>query len=468
MTAPRIFLLVGLLGAGTAVETAYQVREHIGVGAFGWRLLGGKFNGPHHVFEEKALRAIEAGTLVAVENAFGDVEVKAGGAEPVEVVLRKDVYIGDVEKAQAFAERIRLQADLVGGRLQLRTNREELERERDAFDVGFETHFEVRVPAGTPVEVKGSHGQAAVEGAGETTIDNSHGDVRVLRVTGARVESRHGGVELETVSGAVLADVRHGDISVRDAAGPVRVTSEGGGVNAQRVGALEVQLKNGDLQADTIAGGLQVRGEHAGVEAKAVAGGADVETSYADTTLEDVAADARVKVERGAVVLTRVKGSVTAQSNFGDVRLEDVAGRAEVTVGHGGVRAKRVLGGFVARTDGDDIVLDGFKGQVEAEARRGSVRLTPEGPVAAGIKASASFGNVRLQVPEGSRFDLVAQVEGGELRVTLPGLELSEQDEARLAGRLGEGGPQVLLQAEHGDVRVSNRIAKQADSGDDE
>lgn len=458
MTGSRILLLVGILAGGTAVETAYQVREHLGMGPFSWRLFGGKFYGPHHVFEQRVEKALEAGTPVSVENEFGNVDVKAGAAGKVEIVLRKDVYIGHQAKARAFADRIRLRAEIVDGQLRVDTNRDELERQSDAFDVGFETHFDLRVPPGTRLAIKGAHGEASVEDAGETAVDNSYGDVRARRVAAARITARHGNVELQGATGEVSLDLRHGDATVEDVPGSVQVSNQHGGITAERTGALSVDLKYGDLAANAVSGTLHVRGEHAGVEARQVSGTVEVESSYADTKLEDLGAGARVKVEHGGIRLARVEGSVVAESSFDDTVLEDVAGQAEVTVTHGGIRGKRLQGAVTARTDGDDINLEGFRGAVRAEAKRGSVRLTPEGPVATPVSASASYGNVRLLVPDGSRLELEASTSQGELRVALPGLAFSEQSKDRVSGRLGDAGPRVELRAEHGDVWVSNRL----------
>lgn len=466
MSGPRVFLLIGILATGGAVEAAYHVRGHISVGPLGWRLFGGKFFGPHHVFEEKREQALEAGVAVALENAFGDVAVTAGDAGRVEIVLRKDVYIGAESEARAFAERIKLQTELDGGRLRVTTNRGELEREGEAFDVGFETHFDLRVPPGTALDVTGAHGRVDVDDAGAVSIDNSYGDVRARRLASARIVSRHGRVELLGVAGDGHVDARHGDVALRDVAGAVRVLSEHAAVSAERTGALAVELKHGDLKAAGVKGDLHVRAEHAGIEARGVAGRADVESSFDDTSLEDVGGDARVTVTHGGIRLARVEGSVVAESSFADTRLEDVAGRAEATVSHGGIRGKRLRGGLLAHAEGDSIVLDDFRGRVEAESRRGGVYLTPDGPLRAPVAARASFGSVQLRVPDGSAFELEAEVERGELRVALPGLQLSERSSERVSGSMGSGGPRVVLRAEHGDVELTETLAEKAGRGE--
>jgi len=454
VSGSRIVLLGSILCLGASVETAYRVREQIGVGPFGWRLFGGRFYGPSHDFEETAARELAAGMPVAVENAFGDVEVTAGDAGKVEITLRKLIYLGSEEKAQAFAQRVRLEAQVVDGRLRIATNRAELERESDAFDVGFETHLNVRVPPGTAVAVKGSHGRAAVEGAGETRIQNEFGDVRASRVGELIIDSGHGSVEVLDAAGGVTAEVRFGDTSIRDAAGSVRITSEHGEVSTERTGALSVEAKQGSVRAESVRGDIDVTAEHSAVTAGQVEGAARIATTFEDVSLEDVGGDARVHVEHGQAKCLRVKGALVAETSFGDAELDDVSGPVEASVSHGGLRGARLRGGVKARTEGDDVVLDAFRGDVTAEAVRGSVTLVPEGPLSTNVKASASFGGVDLRVPDGSRFALVAGVDRGELDVVVPGLQLAEASEERVRGRLGEGGGTVDLHADHGSVRV--------------
>ena len=55
---------------GASVETAYRVREQIGVGPFGWRLFGGKFYGPSFSFEESAERFTRWSWLRLPPNVF--------------------------------------------------------------------------------------------------------------------------------------------------------------------------------------------------------------------------------------------------------------------------------------------------------------------------------------------------------------------------------------------------------------
>jgi hypothetical protein len=125
--AAKIGLLIVILMFGASIETAWQVREHVGIGPMGCRVLGGKLYGASFVFESNEERAVPAGGAVAVENAFGDVSVRPGETGTVRVALRKVVYRPKEDDARAFADRVRIVLREESGRLVITTNREELD-----------------------------------------------------------------------------------------------------------------------------------------------------------------------------------------------------------------------------------------------------------------------------------------------------------------------------------------------------
>ena len=128
----------------------------------------------------------------------------------------------------------------------------------------------------------------------------------------------------------------------------------------------------------------------------------------------------------------------------------------EVKVDHGGVHAKDLQGGAKVEVLGDDVVLEGFRGPVEVEVQRGSVELTPAGPLTGSVSATAANG-VRLEVPAGSSFELLATSSRGEVQAELPGLSFKEKSPSRLAATLGGGELRVTLSADHGDVVLTPR-----------
>src|SRR5207245_1541775 len=76
----KIGLLILVLGFGGVVETAWSVRQNIGFGPQGCRVLAGRFYGPSFTFGAEQTRPVSAATAIGVDNAFGAVTVRAGEA----------------------------------------------------------------------------------------------------------------------------------------------------------------------------------------------------------------------------------------------------------------------------------------------------------------------------------------------------------------------------------------------------
>lgn len=454
MKAAKIGLLLLLLGFGGVVETAFAVRNKIGIGPAGCRVIRGRFYGPSFTFDAADEReAVAAGTAVDVVNAFGGVRVVQGAPGEVRVSLRKVVFRPNEDAARDFAARVHIEKTLVGSVLHITTNRRTLEG--GAGDVGFETHLEIAAPPDTPVRVQADHGQVEVRDAARAEITNSYEPVQVERVKGAvTVDSRHGDVTVADVAGTLSLTARHGDVKVRDVAGAATLNVEHGEVIADRVGGLVVTARHGEVKAGDVRGDLEVHGEHTGVEALGVAGRALVETTFGDVVAKNVTGELRVKAERGSVEATDVAGAVFAQASFDDVVLTRVAGPVDVAVEHGGFKGHGLEKGVKARVSGDGIVLEEFRGPVEVDAQRAGIELVPADALVDPVSASATHGAILLRLPRGSRIDLEAAAQRGEVQVDVPGLVLTRSENARASGKLGGGGAMVKLTADHGDVRV--------------
>lgn len=456
MSAKKLGLLILILGAGAALETAWGLRGEVRLGPEGCRVIGGRFYGPSYSFEQATERELGSaeGPRLEVRNAFGDVHVTAGGSGIVKVKLRKVVYLASEAKARAFADRIELRLAGDGSPLRVGTNRDELSR---GEDVGFETHLDLEVPAGTELQVRNEHGRVELAGVASADVRSSFDDVAIERIAGpVKVEAGHGAVRVSGVGQGLELRARHGDVELNDVKGTGRLELEHGGLTAHRTGPLDVALRYGDLDAESIGGDLVVRAVHARLDATDVAGHADVETSYGDVRLVRVGA-ARVKVEHGRISAEDVAGAVEAESTYNDVDLDRVTGPVEVSVDHGGASLRGLASGATVRAEGGDVVLEGFSGPVSVETERGSVRLVPRARVEAAISASARHGDVDLEVPDGSSVDIDAVSRRGEVHADVAGLSTTSSGRAghghQLAGELAGGGPVVRLRSD-GDIRI--------------
>jgi DUF4097 and DUF4098 domain-containing protein YvlB len=461
--ASKIGLLILVLGFGGVVETAWSVRQNIGFGPQGCRVLAGRFYGPSFTFDAEQTQPVAAGTAIEVVNAFGGVTVRAGEAGQVKITLRKVVFRPTEELARAFADQVRINAALDGNVLRVGTNRDELENRAEAREVGFETHFELTVPPATAVTVRNEHGRVEVADASSADLTNSFDEVRVSRVAGAaRIQSRHGDVLASTVGGDLSLVARHGRVELQDVRGRATVDSEHGDVSAARTGGLVIRASFGEVAVEAARGDLEVHAQHGPVTARDVSGAATIEGSFGDARVEKAGGDVRVTMSHGAIDAADVGGGVVAETSFGDVALARVGGPVQVKVAHGGVKARALEKGAQINASGADVEIDGFRGEVRVEVDRGGVRLAPAGALTDAVWASATHGAVRLEVSAGSRFVLDAAAEPGEVQVDVPGLVLTSTTPAVTKGEMGGGGNPVHLQARHGDVRVQATTAAAA------
>jgi DUF4097 and DUF4098 domain-containing protein YvlB len=463
MSARKIFFLILLLGFGAVVETAWHVRGDWRIGPEGCRVIGGRFYGPSYTFEQTAERALPAGETprVEVKNAFGGVRVTAGAPGVVKVKLRKVVFLPTEEKARAFADGVELRLSGDEALVKVGTNRDEIARRED---VGLETHLEIEAPPGASVEVRNEHGRVDLAGLADADVVTSFDGVAIEKIAGAlQLEARHGDVRVSGIGAGLTLTSRHGNVEVEDVAGATKLDVEHGDLVARRTGAADVSLQFGGLQAEGVRGDLVVRGSHAELRASDVAGRAEVETSFAGIHVARVGGDVRATAKNGEITAEDVAGGLFAETTHASVSLERVDGPVESIVDHGSFEARGLAKGAKVRTTGGEASLDGFTGPVEVEVERGSARLSPRASLAASVTASATHGEVHLDVPEGSRFDLDAESRRGELRADVPGLAAPQADREpgrgqRLVGKLGGGGAVVRLRAD-GDVVLEAKAA---------
>lgn len=463
MKASKIGLLILVFGFGGVVETAWSVRQNLGFGPQGCRVLAGRFYGSSFTYEARQTQPVPAGAGIEVVNAFGGVTVRSGDPGHVTIALRKVVFRPTEEQARAFADQVRIEAALEGNVLRVGTNRDELENRSESREVGFETHFELTVPPATAVTVRNEHGRVEVVDAASADVTGSFDDVRVERIAGAaRLQSRHGDARAAEVGGDLSLVARHGRVELQDVKGRVTVDSEHGDVSALRTGGLVVRASFGDVGVEGVRGDLEVHSQHGPVTARDVSGAATIEGSFGDARIAKVGADLRVQVAHGAIDVEDASAGVIAETSFGDVTLARVGGPVQVKVAHGGVNARALEKGAQVNASGEDVTIDGFRGEVRVEVERGGANLLPAGALTDPVWASASHGAVRLQVPAGSRFVLDATAQPGEVEVDVPGLVLTSTTAGTAKGEIGGGGVSVHLQARNGDVRVQPAAAAAA------
>jgi DUF4097 and DUF4098 domain-containing protein YvlB len=450
--AGKLLLLVVILALGGSLQLAWSVNSRFDIGPAGCRVLRGKFYGPSFAFESEAREPVPAGTPVAVDNSFGKVRVSAGAGGEVHAKLRTVVYAPTEKQAREFAAQVRLEAALDGSSFKVSTNRNGIETP----NIGFETNFEIEVPADTPLSVANEHGAVDVSGVASAKVESSYDELHVGSIAGnVDLKSRHADVEAADIKGTLVLSSRYGEVDVKQVAGHVSIDSAHGDVAVNGAAGLRIEAHYGDLTIGKIQGDLEVTNEHGGVQAAEVKGGATITTSYEGIGVSKLGGEARLKTEHGEIRATDVVGALSADASYEGVSLERIGGPVRVKVDHGGVMAQGLEKGGWIQASGEDVSVEGYQGALEIEAKRASVHVAPGKPLVDALSVSAANGGIHLEVPGGSKFDIAATAQSGEISVDLAGLVLSETSPTNLVGKMGGGGRLVKLQTDHGDVSLS-------------
>lgn len=134
--------------------------------------------------------------------------------------------------------------------------------------------------------------------------------------------------------------------------------------------------------------------------------------------------------------------NILLKTQNGEVRLENIQGiRIEAASTNGGITGRGLSGAVEASTVNGGI-------QMDLEAVTGETRMVTVN------------GGVMLSVAPGVNADLEATVVNGGVLVQ-EGLQLSgdERSRQRVSGRIGSGGPRLVVQTTNGGVRIGPRGA---------
>jgi hypothetical protein len=173
--------------------------------------------------------------------------------------------------------------------------------------------------------------------------------------------------------------------------------------------------------------------------------------------------DLIVRTGDGSIRVEHVTGKVELRSSDGSVTGRDLAGDIVAHTEDGAIKLERVDGKCdVASDDGSINVQGRFDGlRVSTEDGGVVVRALPGSRVSRDWSLSTGDGSLVLYVPEAVAAELDAQTRDGSVKLDsgLPfaraGREGRDEESRRtLRGRLGPGGPRLILRTGDGSIRL--------------
>jgi hypothetical protein len=283
-----------------------------------------------------------------------------------------------------------------------------------------------RASSNTPVEVTASNNDINIH----TNQDHISEDMDIATDLDITVP----------VGSTVIAHGSHGDVTVTNVTGSVDVKSDSAAVRLQNIGG-DVRVDLGDspfIRAAAIKGTVELKGYGRDLELHDISGVVTVNGTYTGEV------DFR-HIEKPL----RYTGSTTITFN-----VEQVPG--EINYRPGQLIGENVVGPIHLEARSTNVRLVGFTRQLEAKLTGGTgdLDLLPGGSTLPSMEVRTEAGNIDLKLPPSARFDLKLMTERGRADNEY-GPPLRVEDDGRVATITGgQGGPQLRLTTQGGQVTV--------------
>ncbi|HJZ69043.1 MAG TPA: DUF4097 family beta strand repeat-containing protein [Blastocatellia bacterium] len=386
--------------------------------------------------DQPLITDLKPGMKVLINNSYGSVKV-TGGSSAVKATLAKGVRGWSEAEARKIADKIRLVINQTPDGLSITTN-------RDQFSQEFTTDIQVEVPSLAAVSLtdsygsvltsgvnggvaaKVSHGQADINAVrGDVNLELSYSDVNASNIQGNLVIKGAKRARVSKVSGGVQLSANNGSVELRDISGPVHVEAPFCRIVAQGL----------DQSAE-------FKTEHAGVD---VTQAADVviDAPHSDVRARSINGDLRVSSSNSSIHVNSISGELEVQAEQSSVNADDVHGAVDIETTHGDVSVKNFYEAVRIDTSYRDVVL--------------MTSVEPAGD----IDVENSYGQIKLVLPQSSRFHLDAESANGQVLQT--GFDrLQQRVREILAAVLGEGGPTIKLRTSYKNIIIQASAARQS------
>jgi DUF4097 and DUF4098 domain-containing protein YvlB len=306
-------------------------------------------------------------------------------------------------------------------------------------------------------------------------VENAHGDVTLAASTdnavhveahqivhGSDNDAKRGFDEtrpklLATASGAnVIVAARDGasvDLTISVPPGSsANIRTTHGDMTIAGVKRVDVNQSHGDVKVDDVSGNVHVQIDHGDVTAHGVTGDVDVDGHADDVSLSDVKGRATLNGEFfGDIRFEQIGSAVHFHSSRTDLMVPKLAG--EISFDSGDLSISGPSGGLALTTRSKDIEVTGLVGDARIENSNGDVNVTAAS--LGNVQVTAGTGEVTMTVPANASFSVDASTgKGEEIQTDFPLSTNYGDGERSLRGQVGQGGPKLILRAEHGELSL--------------
>ncbi|HEV2349410.1 MAG TPA: DUF4097 family beta strand repeat-containing protein [Terriglobia bacterium] len=243
----------------------------------------------------------------------------------------------------------------------------------------------------------------------------------VPQTTSAEISSDRGDLSLSGLRGDQTLTVLHGDLHVSGVEGMVRVHKTGGLTEAHDVkGNVEVDGRGSDVEMENVTGSVTVNGDFT-----------------------------------GSLQFRNVTQTLHYVSSRTDLTTQHLSGRLDMETGS--MDASDIDGPFEISTRQKDITVENFRNSLKINNTNGDVQLRTSTAPTHPIEVTLGKGEIELDIPPSSSFQIDASSRRGEVDSEFSGLTVNKEgDTPSISGSNGKGGPAIHLTTSYGTIRLGN------------
>jgi len=200
---------------------------------------------------------------------------------------------------------------------------------------------------------------------------------------------------------------------------------------------------------------LDVRTSGGSIELADIGGTVQARTSGGSIRTGRLAGESTLKTSGGSIRVASAGAPLVVATSGGSIRIGDTTGSVEARTSGGSIHVGRIGGDLVAKTSGGGIEIDGNAGRIDATTSGGSIDAKITSPLGGDSRLSTSGGHVHVAIANGVNLDIDAKSSGridSDIPVTMEG----SVSRNKLRGRIGTGGPSLVLRSSGGGIRIRN------------
>jgi len=187
-----------------------------------------------------------------------------------------------------------------------------------------------------------------------------------------------------------------------------------------------------------------------------IGGTVEAKTSGGSIKTGRLTGESTLHTSGGSITIAGASAHVDAHTSGGSITIGDISAPVEAKTSGGSIHLGRVGGKVLAHTSGGDIHIEDVTGSIDASTSGGSINATLSGQPDGDSRLASSGGGVTVAIRTGINVELDAHSSGGGVTTDVPVTVQGTQDDDSVHGRIGNGGPKLVLRSSGGGIRVKS------------